>query len=64
MKYDYARISTDDQKKDLQIAALKKADCRHIFTDTASGANNNQWLFSLEYADSASSISDRIANSV
>jgi DNA invertase Pin-like site-specific DNA recombinase len=38
MKYGYARISTDDQKADLQIAALKKAGCRHIFTDTASGA--------------------------
>jgi len=38
MKYGYARVSTDDQKTDLQIAALKKAGCRHIFTDTASGA--------------------------
>lgn len=33
MKYGYARVSTDDQKADLQIAALKKAGCRHIFTD-------------------------------
>ena len=37
MKYGYARVSTDDQKADLQIAALKKAGCRHIFTDTISG---------------------------
>jgi len=38
MKYGYARVSTDDQKADLQLAALKKAGCEHVFTDTASGA--------------------------
>jgi DNA invertase Pin-like site-specific DNA recombinase len=38
MKYGYARVSTDDQKADLQINALKKAECDYIFTDTASGA--------------------------
>jgi DNA invertase Pin-like site-specific DNA recombinase len=38
MKYGYARVSTDDQKADLQINALKKAGCRHIFTDTIGGA--------------------------
>ena len=42
MKYGYARVSTDDQKADLQIAALKKADCQHIFTDTATGASNKR----------------------
>ena len=42
MKYGYARVSTEDQKTDLQIAALKKAGCRHIFTDTASGASNKR----------------------
>jgi DNA invertase Pin-like site-specific DNA recombinase len=42
MKYGYARVSIDDQKTDLQTAALKKAGCRHIFTDTASGANNKR----------------------
>lgn len=25
MKYGYARVSTDDQKADLQLAALKKS---------------------------------------
>jgi DNA invertase Pin-like site-specific DNA recombinase len=42
MKYGYARVSTDDQKADLQITALKKAGCRHIFTDTASGASSKR----------------------
>ena len=37
MKYGYARVSTEDQKADLQINALKKAECDYIFTDTASG---------------------------
>ncbi|MGD0958741.1 MAG: hypothetical protein ABSB19_02935 [Methylomonas sp.] len=36
MKYGYARVSIDDQKADLRIAVLKKADCQHIFTDTAT----------------------------
>jgi len=42
MKYGYARVSTDDQKADLQIAALEKAGCEHVFTDTASGAARNR----------------------
>ena len=42
MKYGYARVSTDDQKTDLQIAALKKASCDFIFTDTASGASSTR----------------------
>jgi DNA invertase Pin-like site-specific DNA recombinase len=40
MKYGYARVSTEDQKADLQITALKKADCDFIFTDTASGSTS------------------------
>jgi len=42
MKYGYARVSTNDQKADLQIAALKSAGCEHIFTDTASGATSKR----------------------
>jgi len=39
MKYGYARVSTDDQKADMQHAALKKAGCAKIFTDDGlSGA--------------------------
>jgi DNA invertase Pin-like site-specific DNA recombinase len=38
MKYGYARVSTDDQNPALQLAALKKAGCKTIFTDQLSGA--------------------------
>ncbi|MGH9432557.1 MAG: recombinase family protein [Terriglobia bacterium] len=33
MKYGCARVSTEDQKADLQHAALRKAGCKTIFTD-------------------------------
>ena len=33
MRYGYARTSTDDQTTALQLAALKKARCAHIFED-------------------------------
>ncbi len=42
MKIGYARISTKDQKLDLQIDALKLADCEKIFTDVASGAKSTR----------------------
>jgi DNA invertase Pin-like site-specific DNA recombinase len=33
MKYGYARTSTDDQTTALQLSALKRARCSHIFED-------------------------------
>lgn len=37
MKIGYARVSTEDQKLDLQTQALKKAECEVILKDHASG---------------------------
>ncbi|MBC8716386.1 recombinase family protein [Ochrobactrum sp. Marseille-Q0166] len=43
MKVGYARVSTEEQKMDLQIHALKKIGCDEIFTDHGeSGANFNR----------------------
>ncbi|MGU3401530.1 recombinase family protein [Brucellaceae bacterium D45D] len=40
MKIGYARVSTDEQRLDLQIEALKNANCDKIITDHGiSGAN-------------------------
>ena len=39
MKIGYCRVSTDDQNPDFQLAALRRAGCRRIFTDKATGAH-------------------------
>jgi DNA invertase Pin-like site-specific DNA recombinase len=39
MKIGYCRVSTDEQNPDMQLAALQRARCRKIFTDTATGAH-------------------------
>jgi DNA invertase Pin-like site-specific DNA recombinase len=38
MRLGYARVSTRDQSFDLQIDALKKANCEKIYKEVASGA--------------------------
>jgi DNA invertase Pin-like site-specific DNA recombinase len=46
MKYGYARTSTDDQTTALQLAALKRARCSHIYEDKGlSGATSKRPAF-------------------
>ena len=37
MHYGYARVSTPDQKLDLQVDALKKAGCETIYKEEITG---------------------------
>lgn len=42
MKIGYARVSTRDQKLDLQLDALTQAGCEEVFQETASGKNRER----------------------
>lgn len=42
LKYGYARVSTKEQKLNLQMDALEKENCDKIFVDVASGAKKER----------------------
>jgi len=42
MKIGYARVSTEDQKLDLQLDSLNKAGCEKIYEEKLSGKNINR----------------------
>ena len=42
MKIGYARVSTLDQKLDLQMQALRKAGCKKIFREKVSGTSRQR----------------------
>ena len=42
MRIGYARISTDDQTLDMQRDALKRAKCREVYEEQATGKNINR----------------------
>ena len=51
MKVGYARVSTGEQNEDLQVDALKKAECEKWFVEKASGAKFDRKVLkeTLEY---------------
>ena len=47
MRIGYARVSTEDQTLDLQRDALKRAQCREIYEEEATGKNTDRPQLSL-----------------
>lgn len=47
----YARVSTEDQKLDLQTDALKKVGCLNIYEEKKSGAAKNRPMLDLAIKD-------------
>jgi predicted site-specific integrase-resolvase len=47
VKIGYARVSTQDQKLDLQLRSLKKVGCQKIFREKVSGFNRQRPEFKL-----------------
>lgn len=58
MKIGYARVSTHEQTLDLQLDALKQADCDQLYTDTVSGLKDHRpnWERALSYARAGDTI--------
>jgi DNA invertase Pin-like site-specific DNA recombinase len=42
VRIGYARVSTEDQSLDLQLDALRQADCERVFTEKASAAKTHR----------------------
>lgn len=70
MLVGYARVSTQDQKQDLQTDALTAAGCEKIFTEKASGAKSDrpELLAALDYIRAGDTLVvwklDRLARSI
>lgn len=70
MLIGYARVSTQDQKPELQLDALQQAGCEKIFTEKASGAQRDrpQLKAALEYVRAGDTLVvwklDRLARSL
>jgi DNA invertase Pin-like site-specific DNA recombinase len=70
MNIGYARVSTQDQSPDLQLDALKAADCDRTFEEKASGAQRErpQLTAAIEYARTGDTLVvwrlDRLARSL